>query len=202
MDPAESTLVQQAASGDRDSFEILVKTYERKIYTLAYRMSRNPDDAFDLSQEVFLRVYKSLSFFKGESSFSTWLYRLASNVCLDHVRKEKRRREQPLVMLGDDGEEHSMDWPDMRFSPENAYERSELREAIDAAMAYLTPDHRAILTLRDIQGLSYDEISEALDLQEGTVKSRLARARETLRQLLLTRGNFFERESSNPSKER
>ncbi len=202
MESTESALVRQASEGDRKAFESLVRSYEKKVYTLAYRMSHNPDDAFDLSQEIFLRVYKSLAFFKGESSFSTWLYRLASNTCLDHVRKEKRRREQPLTVHRPDGEEHSLEWPDIRYSPESEFEKNELRQAIASAMQSLSPEHRAILTLRDIQGLSYEEISEALSLQAGTVKSRLARARESLRAVLVARGNFFESESSNPSKGR
>lgn len=202
MNDEERALVERAARGDHPAFAELVNTYQKRVYTLALRMSRNAEDAFDLSQEIFLRVYKSLTFFKGESSFSTWLYRLAYNACLDHARRAARRREQPLVTRDADGEEHAADWADVRYSPEAAFEKTELREAIVAAMQRLTPEHRAILILRDIEGLSYAEIAEALELEEGTVKSRLARGRESLRRVLTGRGNFFEKETSNVSKER
>ena len=199
METTDSALALRAASGDRAAFEALVKAHEKSIYTLAFRMSRNREDAFDLSQEVFLRAYRALSGFKGQSAFSTWLYRLAYNLCLDHVRKMSRRQEVPLSTKTEDGTEKSMEWPDLRYSPESNWEKQELRAAIADAMERLTPEQRAVLTLREIQSLSYDEIGEVLALPAGTVKSRLARAREALRVILLSKGNFFEPESSNPN---
>jgi len=200
MEHIDPELVTRAAGGDPAAFESLVKTYEKSVYTLALRLSRNREDAFDLSQEIFLRVFRSLPGFKGQAAFSTWLYRLAYNICLDHARKTGRRREQPLTKPTEDGSEQPMEWPDLRYSPEQQWEKKELRTAVAKAMERLTPDQRAILTLREIQNFSYDEIAAVLNLPPGTVKSRLARAREALREILISKGNFFESKPSKPTK--
>ena len=191
MPHTDAELAARAARGDRTAFEALVRAHEKDVYNLALRLSRSREDAFDLSQEIFLRVWRALPGFKGQAAFSTWLYRLAYNLCLDHARKTKRRREQPLVRQDEDGTEQPMEWPDMRYSPESEWDKREMRAAIARAMEQLTPEQRAVLTMREIQGLSYDEIAEALRLPAGTVKSRLARARETLRLILTAGGNFF-----------
>jgi RNA polymerase sigma-70 factor (ECF subfamily) len=196
---ADRALAERAARGEEAAFEALVNAYQKRVYTLAFRMTHSREDAFDLSQEIFLRVYRALPRFKAESSFSTWLYRLASNVCLDHVRKAARRREQPMSAWEEEGASQPVEWPDTRYSPEMVYEKTELREAVAEAMDQLTPEHRIILTLRDIERLSYAEIAAALDMGEGTVKSRLARARASLCRILTARGNFFEDRASKPS---
>ncbi|MCL2747097.1 MAG: sigma-70 family RNA polymerase sigma factor [Oscillospiraceae bacterium] len=196
----EARLIARAAGGDQGAFETLVKNYEKQVYSLALRMSRNRDDAYDLSQEVFLRVYRALPSFMGDSSFSTWLYRLSHNICLDHLRKTKRRRELPLTLPSEDGgEERERDLPDTRYDPERQWEKKELQEAIAHAMGSLRPDQRAVLTLREIQGLSYDEIADVLALPAGTVKSRLARAREALREILISQGTYSPSETSKSS---
>ncbi|MDR0380944.1 MAG: sigma-70 family RNA polymerase sigma factor [Oscillospiraceae bacterium] len=196
---ADRALVERAARGEEAAFEALVNAYQKRVYTLAFRMTHSREDAFDLSQEIFLKVYRALPRFKAESSFSTWLYRLASNVCLDHARKAARRREQPMSAWEQEGESQPVEWPDMRYSPEAVYEKAELREAVAEAMDKLTPEHRIVLTLRDIERLSYAEIAAALELEEGTVKSRLARARAALCRILTAHGNFFENRASKPS---
>ncbi|MDR3207466.1 MAG: sigma-70 family RNA polymerase sigma factor [Oscillospiraceae bacterium] len=200
MDTRESEWVRQAAAGDRAAFEALARAYEKKVYSLALRMSHDREDAFDLSQDIFLKLYRTLPQFRGESAFSTWLYRLAYNVCLDFTRKRARRRELPLSPRPDGADSPPAEWPDLRYAPENEYEKKELRAAVAQAMDDLSPEHRAVLTLRDIEGLSYEEIAEALTLPTGTVKSRLARAREGLRGILVAQGNFFAKETSKEAK--
>ena len=200
MTDRDKTLVERARQGNQDAFEMLVRQYEKQVYTLTLRMSRNREDALDLSQEVFLRVYRALPSFRGEASFSSWLYRLTYNACLDHARKTKKRQELSLSRWHDEDGEYETQLSDERFSPDKQWEKKERLQAIARAMDMLSPQHRAILTLREIQGLSYEEIALVLALPEGTIKSRLARAREALRNILTSRGNFFEQEPSNQDK--
>lgn len=175
----ELELVRSAKDGDAASFEELVKLHQKRVYNLALRMSGNPEDALDLSQEVFLRIYKALPLFKEQSAFSTWVYSIASNVCIDFVRK---RNKLKTVSLSPDSETDSSvpEIPDNRYQPELEYEKTELRESIAAGLSTLSDEHREILVLREICGLSYQEICDALDLEGGTVKSRLSRARNQL----------------------
>ena len=175
----ELELVRSAKDGDAASFEELVKLHQKRVYNLALRMSGNPEDALDLSQEVFLRIYKALPLFKEQSAFSTWVYSIASNVCIDFVRK---RNKLKTVSLSPDSETDSSvpEIPDNRYHPELEYEKTELRESIAAGLSTLSDEHREILVLREICGLSYQEICDALDLEGGTVKSRLSRARNQL----------------------
>lgn len=192
----EQELAVRAGAGDQDAFEQLMRGNEKRIYNLALRMTGNPDDAMDLSQEAFLNAWRGLKFFKGESSFSTWLYRLASNVCIDYLRKQSRRREiSPTVSL-EEGEESPLDLPDERYSPEVLLERREKRRAVERGLARLNDGQRQVLVMRELSGMSYQEIGQALDLEEGTVKSRIARARMALRKILLADGNFFEETAS------
>ena len=161
----EQEIVLRAKGGDQDAFAELVTAHQDRIYTLCLRMTGNREDAQDAAQEAFLNAWRGLASFQGGSSFSTWLYRLASNACIDLLRRRKRRQ---------------------------ALER-ELRAL---------PDHqREILVMREVSGLSYQEIGELLSLDLGTVKSRLARARLALKKRLLENGNFFTQSASKPSKE-
>ncbi len=175
----ELELVRCAKDGDAASFEELVKLHQTRVYNLALRMSGNSEDALDLSQEVFLRIYKALPLFKEQSAFSTWVYSIASNVCIDFVRKQSKLK---TVSLSSDSETDAiaLEIPDNRYQPELEYEKAELREAISAGLSSLSDEHREILVLREICGLSYQEICDALDLEGGTVKSRLSRARNQL----------------------
>ena len=187
----EQELVARAKRGDQDAFAQLVETNQNKIYSLAYRMAGNPEDAADLAQEAFLRAWRTLPSFQGDSSFSTWLYRLTSNLCIDFLRKEKRRKSAVAVASLDDEESAApTDVPDHRFNPEQELERKELRDAVGQALLKLSDEHRQVLILRELDGLSYAEIAERLNLGEGTVKSRIARARLSLRNILLETGNF------------
>lgn len=188
----EAELILAAQRGDDDAFESLVRLYEKRVFALALRMCGNSEDAAEISQEVFLSAWQSLKFFRRESSFSTWLYRLTSNASIDLLRKQKR----PTLSIED--EELNIDLPDSSTTPEEALERSALREEVEKGLQALSPDHRQVLVLREMHQLSYNEIADTLQMDVGTVKSRICRGRKQLRKILLERGNFF---SSSASKE-
>lgn len=188
---ADRRLVERAKGGDLRAFEALVRRYERWVYTLALRMVGDRAEAEDLAQEVFLKVYTGLAGFRGASRFSTWLYAIASHQCLDH-RAARDRRPVPFSSLRGSGSA-SGDPPDsaerIADRAPRADEMLERREAalqVRAALSGLTDDHRLILILREIQGLSYDEIAESLGESVGTVRSRLSRARAALRLRLVS----------------
>lgn len=194
---AEWELVQRARQGDEQSFAQLVEQNQGRIYNLALRMTGNPDDALELSQEAFLNAWKGLGKFQGDSSFATWLYRLTSNVCIDFLRREKRRGALSMTISLDDEEEaRQAELPDERYSPHVEAERRERRETLRAGLASLSEEHRKVLILRELEGLSYGEIAQTLELEEGTVKSRIARARLALRNYLKKQGNFFDSPTS------
>ncbi|MBE6957013.1 MAG: sigma-70 family RNA polymerase sigma factor [Ruminococcaceae bacterium] len=186
----EQELVSRARAGDDKAFEQLMLDNQTRIYNLTLRMTGNPEDALDLAQEAFLNAWKGLKFFKGDSTFATWLYRLATNACLDHLRKRKRRQDVWLPQLADDEDDSLPDVPDERYRPDTTYERQERLEALQQGLAKLSDEHRQVLVMRELDGLSYQEIGDVLDLEAGTVKSRIARARLALRKILLETGNF------------
>ena len=181
----EKELIQRAIKGDETAFETLMLSYQTQIYNLCFRTVGNQDDAADMTQEAFLKAWRYLSSFQFESAFSTWLYRLATNCCLDLLRSKKRRPTISLVSEDEDGEEQSFDPVDPAPQPEEALIRKEEQAQLQEALASLEDTQRQIITLRVVNDLSYTEIAEILDLKEGTVKSRLSRARENLRKKLL-----------------
>lgn len=197
IDIDEKKLLKKAAAGSAEAFEQLVLTYQTPIYNLCLRMTGNPEDAADMTQESFLKAWRSLEGFHFESAFSTWLYRLASNTCLDFLRSVKRRKQFSLTMEDADGETQLLDLTDPAPTPEASLLSAEESALLGAAMRQLDPEQQRILTLRVVNDLSYTEIAAVLDIKEGTVKSRLARARENLRKKLLQSGNKAESKSSN-----
>jgi len=194
---AERILVQQVLDGDSSAFAPLVEKYQRMVYNLALRTVKNPDDAEDAAQEAFIKCYRSLRQFRWDSAFSVWLHRLTYNVCLDMLRRKKREKVVLLHRESDDGEEISVDIPDFAPTPEQALEKSERIAAVRNALKLLSDEHCMVLVMREIDGLSYDEIAERLGLSLGTVKSRINRARISLRKELEKQGNFSFRSASN-----
>ncbi|MBQ6711996.1 MAG: sigma-70 family RNA polymerase sigma factor [Clostridia bacterium] len=188
---SEKALVQKAKAGDRDAFAALVSAYEGKIYNLALRYLGNREDAMDASQEVFLRVFRFLPGFQEESGFSTWIYRIGVNVCKDMLAKRAKRGELSLELPDEEEDYRTAEVADSRYDPEAIVEQADLRESLAEAIGQLPQQQREMIVLRDIQGLSYEEIGQVLSLEAGTVKSRLSRARENLRKKLLQSGNIF-----------
>ena len=186
----ETQIVRRVLEGDVNAFEDLVTEHEKGVYAIAQRMTGNAEDAADMTQETFIKAYNSLSSFRGDSKFSVWLYRIATNVCLDFLRSRSRKPTVSLSVEDDDGEETQMDIADESQSPEQLLERGLTRDAVRRGLKSLSPEYRQILLLREIQGLSYEEIAEALALEVGTVKSRIFRARKRLCAFLLEDGNI------------
>ena len=191
-------LVEQAKRGDQGAFEQLVLDNQNKVYTLALRLVNDRTAAEDLAQEAFVRAWQGLVSFQGGSSFSTWVYRLATNLCIDYLRRQRRReRVEPVVSL-DDADSGWAEPADRDSDPQLVLERSERGRALARGLAKLPDWQRQVLVLRELSGLSYQEIGDALDIDLGTVKSRIARARLSLRKILLEDGNFFDSPPSKP----
>jgi RNA polymerase sigma-70 factor (ECF subfamily) len=168
------------------AFEELVKRYEHKVYNIAYRMLGNEEDAKDALQDTFLRSFRFIKKFKAESSFYTWLYRIATNVCLTRLsrRKRKEKNTYSLDAQFDSKDEMPREIPDFKYSPELLYERKIMQKALQEAISELPSDYRSVVVLRDLQGLSNREVSKALQLSLAAVKSRLHRGRVFLRNRL------------------
>ena len=171
-------LVRAAQKGDQNAFRQLVERYQRRIYQLALGMLKDPDDAMDIAQETFVRVHRYLPSFKGDSSFFTWTYRIAMNLCLD-VQRRRGRLERVDLEQGDEAEiEAAMDAPSAALAgPQRQALNAELRGRIEEALASLSENHRAILLLREVEGLSYEDLAKVLGIRKGTVMSRLFHAR-------------------------
>ena len=195
----EREIIERVRAGDNDAFGALVDRYQSRVYSLALRMCGNEDDALDLSQEAFLRAWRNLPNFQFESAFSTWLFRLTHNICIDFLRSRKRKAAVSLTVSQDGEEEAQFDLPDPAPDPEQALLMAEDRALVAKALAALPAEQREIIVLRAVNGLSYGEIAAILKLQEGTVKSRLSRARAALRNKFLQFGNNFEPAASNLS---
>ena len=185
MNDQEQNWIQAAKNGDQAAFGHLVETYQKRVYALTVRMCPTRELAEEAAQEAFLSAWQGLPFFRGDSAFSTWLYRLASTACVDLLRKEGRHQGPSL-----DDETVTADVADPSPTPEKAAEQRELRAQIEAGLRSLSPEHREVLVLREIQQLSYDEIADTLSLDLGTVKSRISRSRRQLRDFLIKQGNF------------
>jgi len=180
---AEQLLLDRARQGDRHAFDLLVAKYQQRVHRMLSRLLPNPEDAYDIAQETFLRAYQGLGSFQGRSTFYTWLYRIAINAARNHLAMQSRR---PV----------SLPWPDIpepfaneenlreNETPEHALLRDELQEVVIQAFEVLPEEWKTAITLREVEGLSYEEISEAMACPIGTVRSRIFRAREAISQRL------------------
>lgn len=185
----ERRLVQAAAKGDAVAFEQLMRRHEGKMYAVALRMCANREDAQDCMQEAMIRAYRAIENFRFQSSFATWIYRITMNTCLDELRRRKTRQATSLDAMLDVG------WsPASSDSPEGETLAGERKRELDKAIHSLPEDMRAAIILRDIQGYAYDEIAKILDVNVGTIKSRISRGREKLREILADKMELFDRE--------
>ncbi|MDI9583434.1 MAG: sigma-70 family RNA polymerase sigma factor [Acidobacteriota bacterium] len=182
-----AALVERAREGDSKAFASLVDLYKDRIYTYVLRMCHDPDEAADIAQDTFLRAFQSLPNFRGASSFQTWLYRIASNLVIDSVRRRQRRDDGNVSLDApvdtDDGE-IGRQLPEERRGPAELAESADVRREVLEAVAQISPKLRPVLVMYDLQGMSYQEIAEILGCPLGTVKSRLFNARNQLRELL------------------
>ena len=189
---SEETLIERVKKGSEAAFAMLMEKYESQVYHVAYAVLQNREDAEDASQETFLKVWKTISFFRGECRFSTWLFRVAKNTALDYAAYRNRREAVSLNVTDDEtGEDTEREIPDTDCYPipEEETIREETVSEVREAMKQLSAEHRLILTLREFDGLSYQEISERLGLDIGTVKSRISRAKNNFKKILSER-NF------------
>jgi RNA polymerase sigma-70 factor (ECF subfamily) len=183
---ADCELVTRAVAGREDSFEELVRRYQRPIAAYVYRMVGDYDAALDLTQEVFIKVYNSLGRYRSEFKFSTWIYKIAHNSAVDHLRRHSTR-EQSLTKEFD-GEQRELPIESRRPSPQQESERAERRAEIEQVVRALPTAYRELVLLRHSHDLSYDEIALVTGLPLGTVKNRLFRAREVMRHQFVERG--------------
>lgn len=179
-------LIQAFKQGNEEVFEEIVRRYQKKVYNTTYRMTGNPEDANDLAQEVFIRVYRNLERFQGKSSFSTWLFTIATNICRDEMRKRHRRvavqsLSEPIHMEDGDLEREIAD---ESMTPEILSLNRELHDEIQAVIDELPAEQKEVIVLRELQEFSYEEIAEIAGVSLGTVKSRISRARMNMRKSL------------------
>jgi RNA polymerase sigma-70 factor (ECF subfamily) len=180
----DATLVRGAQKGDLGAFEELVARHRDKIFARAFSMMRNEEEAIDLSQEAWVKGWQRLSQFQGDSSFSTWMTRIVINLCLDALRKLKRRQAESVEELDEESGGVERQMPAITVNPSERLERGELRQRIDQALGQLSHEHRTVLVLHEFQEMEYKEIAKAMDCSIGTVMSRLFYARRKLAALL------------------
>lgn len=189
--PNEKKLVDRARRGSEDAFEELVRRNEKLVYSTALKISGNPEDALDISQETFINAFRGLKNFRGDCAFSVWLSRLCYNAAMDYLKK----RSDTVLFDSDDGAELYI--ADESPSPEEIAERNDTRRAVRRAVLSLPDDRREIIIMRDFAGMAYSDIADALRISEGTVRSRIYRARAALREIILRSGTFSGEEPSN-----
>lgn len=188
---SEQELIEKSQKGDVASFEKLIHQYQVYVYNIAYRTLGHEEDAKDAAQDALIKVFKNISQFTGDAQFSTWLYRIVVNTCKDYLRKQASLRETTMTGLDADGESVLWEIPASdTLHPEKQLERKEIQLKIHSALEKLPEANKTVVILRDIQGLSYEEISHIEDCSVGTVKSRINRGRKYLRELLQVDPDF------------
>ena len=180
----ERTLVGNAQQGSLEGFEELVARHRDKVYGRAFSLVRNEDEALDLSQRAWIKAWQRLAQFQGGSSFATWLSRIVINLCLDHLRAQKRFRAESIDEMQEQFEDAGMELPAIYPNFTEGIEQAELRQRIDQALAQLSPAHRTVLVLHEFERLEYKEVAERMDCSIGTVMSRLFYARRKMAVLL------------------
>jgi RNA polymerase sigma-70 factor, ECF subfamily len=194
----EANWIARAKAGDRDAFRRLYDTYHRRLYAMALSVVKNPEDALDIVQEAFVKAYRSLPRFEGTSGFYTWIYRIAMNVAIDHVRKNKRATQLEWEEGRGDHEQAASDAATAApASPLAGVERAELRRAIEAALEALPEYHRVVILMRDVEGFSYEEMATMLEVPKGTIMSRLFHARRKMQAAL---EDYFDTATTNEVK--
>jgi RNA polymerase sigma-70 factor (ECF subfamily) len=201
-DPVDDReLVESARKGDRDAFRTLFERYHRRAYALAFGVLRNQDDALDIVQDAFIKAHKYLDKFEGNSSFYTWLYRIVMNLAIDHLRKHRRVKPVELddqhleeAAAGDDTLLPKM----LGGNPGRALLDKEIRARIDEALGELSENHRSVLVMRELEGMSYEEMAQAMGCSKGTIMSRLFHARKNMQKRL---ADLFDRSASNDEAE-
>ncbi|MCC6586426.1 MAG: sigma-70 family RNA polymerase sigma factor [Bryobacterales bacterium] len=189
LSPADALLLNGLRSGDEQAYEALIERFQNPVFSLVYRLMADPGDAGDVVQEVFLKVFRSVGSFRGQSSLKTWIYRIAVNEANNHRRWFARKKCQEIGLEEDQGDGHTFEQilPDHSPTPFEIALDHETQDCIEAALQELKPVFRQAVVLRDIEGLAYDEIADILQVSLGTVKSRILRGRELLRSNLLSR---------------
>ncbi len=183
----EYKLIKKAVKGDALAFEQLILPYEKKVYNIALQMFKNEHDAYDAAQEVLIKIYKNLDKFKFESAFGTWLHRLTMNTCIDEYRKRKRHVTHTTSMdqTASDDEVPIRQFEDKKPTPEQQVLKNEVVNEVHSAMDMMKEEQKLLIIYRDIQGYTYDEIAAILDCNLGTVKSRIARSRKALKEIII-----------------
>ncbi len=181
----DRVLILKAKAGDRSAFRRLVERHQRRAFAIAVGLVRDENDAREVVQEAFLRVYRGLDAFEGGSSFFTWLYRIVTNLAIDALRKPSRRESEALdPEMRDDGIEQPLLARLVGADPLDVVRRSEIRDRIQAALDELPPYHRGVILMRELEGMSYEEMAEAMNVSKGTIMSRLFHARRKLQRAL------------------
>lgn len=186
MEPDDRKLVEDARRGDAAAFRALVNRHQRRAYAVALGMVHDPDDARDVCQEAFLKAYRNLSSFEGEAQFFTWLYRIVMNLCIDHLRKKRGQQvEFDEAQASDAPDEAGIAPHRTGFDPARALSDKELRRQILEALDKLSPAHRAVMVMREVEGMSYQEMADEMKCSIGTIMSRLFHARKKMQAMLI-----------------
>lgn len=192
MNDIEDILIKKSKKGDIDAFEELIGNYQKKSYNIALKMLKNPEDAMDVSQEALIKVYKSIKKFENKSSFSTWMYRIVVNTCLDFIKKDKKNLLYLDKPIETEEGNIKMEVIDDYNTPENLLEKKLTKKLVKDSINMLKDEYKSIIILRDMEGFSYEEISKILEIPIGTVKSRIKRARDNLKIIIINSEQYFE----------